>query len=118
MKRSFSFFLSICLLELPPLADVGLDERVRGGVVEALRRRVPGEPGVQRVPEAEVFDLDAEPVEPRGEMAREKRADVCARPSLKMPPLRVVFKARLVDERDVRPLAANALPSPLSCSPF
>lgn len=118
-----------------------------------------GEPRrrVHRVPEAEVFDLGAEPVEPRGEVAREertareaeeedarrgragrcrrdlrlvpparagedhaptdagrlsedKRANMRARPGLKMPPLRVVFKARLVDERHVRPLAANALP--------
>ena len=48
-----------------------------------------------------------------GRLSEDKRANMRARPGLKMPPLRVVFKARLVDERHVRPLAANALPSPL-----
>jgi len=115
---------------------------------------------IHRVPEAKVLDRDTKPVEPRGEVACEKRtaretekedarrwcaggrrrdlrlvpaartgedhapadagrlsedkrADVRARPGLKMPPLRIVFDTRLVDERNVRLLAANALPRSL-----
>ena len=98
----------------------------RGGVRDAEARRGSRRAGASRagrcrrdlrlVPPARAGE-DHAPTD-AGRLSEDKRANMRARPGLKMPPLRVVFKARLVDERHVRPLAANALPSPLSCSPF
>ena len=48
-----------------------------------------------------------------GHLSEEKRPDVRARPGLQVALLRLVFEARLVDERDVRLPAVDALPGPL-----